>query len=419
MRLFPENIPMVTNNNTSFRNLNSAVQAILTQKFGGEISIDRGENIHPQCLYRFKIRSGPDGIPESVFVKRKRARRIRVEWACLQFLSDQMGENAVTPRIYGGGYTGKNNVPFIVMEDMGEGQNLRAILLSDDSQTAKMVLIECAKALGRINAHAIGKVEEFLKIRDSIVSIEQRNEDLYTTYAEKLAETCDAAGITPYQEAFSELKSLIEFLEPSNCFHGLTHGDLYPVNVYHSTSKSKVYVFDYEFGHFQHVLVDGFQIRVHLDMWADVSRFPDDIAQEMERIYRSELAATCPEAQDNQWFYRRLIEACVYETIRCIYRFFEPPKAVFSNIINNRPAGDYEALRTNPNYNHWGLPAVRRRVFYRLGMLAQLTEEHNYLQALGATARKIRDKFSTIWPPEVQEMPLYPAFHHNLSENSK
>ncbi|MDE0089341.1 MAG: hypothetical protein OXU23_26745 [Candidatus Poribacteria bacterium] len=410
---------MATNNNTVFKNVNSAVQTILSQKFGGEVRLNKGENIHPQSLYRYKVLSGPDGIPESVFVKRKRARRIRIEWACLQFLSEQIGENSVTPRFFGGGYTGKNNVPLIVMEDMGNGQNLRATLLSDDSQTAKMVLIECAKALGRINAHSIGKAETFLKIRDSIVRIEQPSEDLYSVYTEKLTEICGAAGIIPYQESFSELKALVDFLEPSNRFHGLTHGDLYPVNVYHSTSKSKVYVFDYEFGHFQHVLVDGFQIRVHLDMWADVSRFPDDIVQEMERAYRAELAATCPEAQDDTWYYQGIIEACVYETIRCIYRFFEPPKNVFSNIINDRPAGDYEALRTDPNYNHWGLPAVRRRVFYRLGMLAQLTEEYGYLQALGATAKKIHDKFITIWPPEVQEMPLFLAFHHNLIKNNK
>ena len=404
---------MVTNNNTVFKNMNSAVQAILSQKFGGEIRLDNGENIHPQSLFRYRVLSGPDGIPESVFVKRKRARRIRAEWACLQFLSAEMDENSVTPGFYGGGYIEKNNVPLIVMEDMGNGQNLRAILLSDDSQTAKMVLIECAKALGKINAYSIGKEETFLKIQDSIVRIEEKNEDLHSVYAKKLTEIYDAAGITPYQESFSELKALVDFLKSSNRFHGLTHGDLYPVNVYHSTSKSKVYVFDYEFGHFQHVLVDGFQIRVHLDMWADVSQFPDDVVQEMERVYRAELSTTCPEAQDDTWFYRRLIEACVYETIRCIYRFFEPPKNVFSNIINDRPAGDYEALRTDPNYNHWGLPAVRRRVFYRLGLLAQLTEKHNYLPTLGATAKKIQDKFSTIWPPEVQEMPLFPAFLPN------
>ncbi len=405
---------MATHNNTSFKNVNSAVQAILSTKFGGEVRLDRSENIHPQCLYRFRVLSGPDGIPESVFVKRKRARRIRVEWTCLKFLSDQIGENCPTPRFYGGGYTGKNNVPLIVMEDMGDGQNLRAVLASDDSQTAKIVVIECAKVLGNINAHSIGKLETFLKIRDSIVTIEQKSEDFYSVYAEKLTEISDAAGVAPYQESFSELKTLAGFLETSNRFHGLTHGDLYPVNVYQSTAKSKVYVFDYEFGHYQHVLVDGLQIRVHLDMWAEVSRFPDYVMKEMENAYRAALATTCPEVQDDQWFYQRLIEACVYETIRCIYRFFEPPKAVFSNSLNNRPAGDYEALRTDPNYNHWGLPAVRRRVFYRLDMLTQLTEEHSYLQALGATARKIQEKFSTIWPLEVREMPLYPAFRSNF-----
>ena len=401
---------MPTQHNTSFKNVNSAVRHILSQKFGGEVRIDKPENIHPQSLYRFRILSGPDGIPDTVFVKRRQARRLRVEWACLQFLNDQMGENSVVPCFYGGGYTGKNNVPLLVMEDMGDGQNLRAVLINDDSETAKRVLIEGAKSLGQIHAHTIGKVETFLKIRDAIVTLDNSPEDLDSVYAEKWNEICSAADVQPYQESFAELKVLSEFLDATNRFHGLIHGDLYPVNVYHATTKSKVYIFDYEFGHFQHVLVGGFQIRVHLDMWAEVCRFPDDVMQQMENTYRTELAKNCPEADDDHWYYRRVIEACVYETICCIYRFFEPPNAVFSNVINDRPAGDYEALKTNPNYNHWGLPAVRRRVFYRLGVLSQLTETYSYFEGLGATAKKIRDKFSSIWPPEVQEMPLYPAF---------
>ena len=401
---------MATQHNASFKNVNSAVRQILSQKFGGEVSIDKPEQIHPQSLYRFRIQSGPNGIPETVFVKRKQARRIRVEWACLQFLNDQMQENSVIPSFYGGGYSGKNNVPLLVMEDMGDGKNLRAILINDDIETAKRVLFEGAKALGQIHAHTIGKVETFLKIRDAIVKIDNSPEDLDSVYAEKWNEICSAADVQPYQESFAELKALSEFLDATNRFHGLIHGDLYPVNIYHSTTKSKVYVFDYEFGHFQHVLVGGFQIRVHLDMWAEVCRFQDDVLQQMENTYRTELAKNCPEALDDHWYYRRVIEACVYETISCIYRFFEPPQAVFSNVINDRPAGDYEALRTNPNYNHWGLPAVRRRVYYRLGVLSQLTETYGYLQTLGAAAKKIRDKFSSIWPPEVQEMPLYPAF---------
>ena len=272
---------MASHNNTTFRNLNAAVQGILTNGFGGDVRTDKPEKVHPQILYRFKILSGPDGIPQSVIVKRKQARRIRNEWACLQFLSEQIPRNRVTPYLYGGGYTGKNHAPLIVMEDMGEGQNLRAILISRDKETAKRVLMKCAKALGKIHAHTIGKCETFLKIRDSIVSIDNRSEDFLSVYTEKLTEICHAAGVQPHREAFTELNALTEFLENSTRFHALIHGDLYPVNVYYSTEKSRVYIFDYEFGHFQHVLVGGFQIRVHLDLWAEVARFPYDLMQEM------------------------------------------------------------------------------------------------------------------------------------------
>ena len=46
---------MVTHSNTSFKNLNSAVQTILSKRFGGEVHLGKRENIHPQSLYRFNV----------------------------------------------------------------------------------------------------------------------------------------------------------------------------------------------------------------------------------------------------------------------------------------------------------------------------------------------------------------------------
>lgn len=402
---------MSIQNDPSYKSLNSAVKGILSEKFGGEIHLEKSEEIHPKQLYRYSIISGPDGFPETVFVKRKRARRIRVEWACLQFINDQIEVDSPIPQLYGGGLKGKNNIPVIVMEDMGEGKNLRALLSTDDINSVKKVLIESAKRLAKIHSVTIGKKDEFLKTLNAIVKIEQPPQDLKSIFSEKLTEISDAAEITPYTACYKELDPIVDFLEPSNAFHGLSHGDLYTVNIYHSNSKSRVYIFDYEFGHLQHVFVDAFQFRVSYDMWADVSRFPEDIVIDMENAYRMVLGSMYPEVSDDQWFSKRLVEACAYETIQCIYRFFEPPEIVFSNTINNRPAGDYEALRTDLNYNHWGLPAVRRRIFYRLGLLSQMSEEYNHLMALGATAKKIQEKFKSIWPPEIHEMPLFEVFN--------
>ncbi|MCG9126632.1 phosphotransferase [Candidatus Poribacteria bacterium] len=401
---------MSAQNIPSYRTLYTAVKGILSEKFGGEIRLEKSEEIHPQQLYRYKIILAPDGMPDTVFVKRKRARRIRVEWACLQFINQQIHEECPIPIIYGGGYIGKNNIPVVVMEDMGEGQNLRGLLSTGDSNTAKTVLRESAERLANIHSATIGQQKEYINARNTIVNIKHDPQDLKDIYSKKFTEICNVTGVTPNNACYRELDQLADFLDPNNQHHGLTHGDLYTVNIYHSTSKSRTYIFDYEFGHYQHVFVDVFQFYVSYDMWADVSRFPTDIIQEMERAYRNELKTDYPEISDDEWFYKRLIEASAFETIQCIYRFFEPPKTVFTNVINNRPAGDYEALRTDPNYNHWGLPAVRRRVFFRLGLLSKMSEEYNHLMGLGETAKMIQEKFKTIWPPEVQEMPIFEVF---------
>lgn len=39
-----------------------------------------------------------------------------------------------------------------------------------------------------------------------------------------------------------------------------------------------------------------------------------------------------------------------------------------------------------------------------------MSEEYSHLMALGETAEKIQEKFKTIWPSEVQEMPLFEVF---------
>ncbi|NKB65789.1 MAG: phosphotransferase [Candidatus Latescibacteria bacterium] len=403
---------------TAPKKVATTLQRLLARKFGGEIELDSGTNIQPDAnwrsIYRFKLDTRPDPLPPSLVVKRPRRRGsnqlVISEWAALQFISEQMGEDATAPLFYGG--HGGKTLPFVVMEDMGEGQDLYKILRGDNSAEAKAVLIECADALGKINASTLGKAAQFRRTLEAIDPTggeQSTQESPGGEIEQKFTEICEAAGIKPHREALSQLKNIAHFLDSQNPFHALTHADLCPVNIFHSTSHNKVYVFDYEEGRFQHALVDGYQIRIHLDYHLEVSRFPDEIMLEMEATYRRALAAHCPEARDDSWYYRRLIEACVYEMIRCIYRFSEPPQAVFSNILRDREVSDYEALK-NDNYDHWCLPAVRRRVFYRLGLLAQLTEEYGYLQALGGTAKKIKEKFCAIWPPEVHEMPRYPVF---------
>ena len=83
---------------------------------------------------------------------------------------------------------------------------------------------------------------------------------------------------------------------------------------------------------------------------------------------------------------------------------------MFSDVLREEEASDYGALENDDNYNHWCLPAIRRRVFYRLGMLEEMNERHGHLRSLGGTAARIRSKFRSVWPPVVHEVPLFAVF---------
>jgi hypothetical protein len=51
----------------------------------------------------------------------------------------------------------------------------------------------------------------------------------------------------------------------------------------------------------------------------------------------------------------------------------------------------------------------------RLDTLKKVTEEFGYLEAIGETAQKMATKLRTLWTPEVDEMPYYPAFENQRS----
>jgi hypothetical protein len=57
----------------------------------------------------------------------------------------------------------------------------------------------------------------------------------------------------------------------------------------------------------------------------------------------------------------------------------------------------------------WGVATLRQRVLLRLDLVARLTAERGYREALGATLARIAEALHARWP-EVPDLPLYPAF---------
>jgi hypothetical protein len=95
-------------------------ERVLSNALGQRILLDTGEVLQDgirAMTYRFCLLEGPNHAPTSVIVKQVKStdkapytpQRATIpawtffnEWASLQFLSNEIGENAFGPRFYGG-----------------------------------------------------------------------------------------------------------------------------------------------------------------------------------------------------------------------------------------------------------------------------------------------------------------------------
>jgi hypothetical protein len=64
------------------------------------------------------------------------------------------------------------------------------------------------------------------------------------------------------------------------------------------------------------------------------------------------------------------------------------------------------ALKEDRN---WGIAGLRQRILARLEAFAIAAQEYGRFPALFETAGHLRDSLSQRWP-EIQPLPLYPAF---------
>ena len=106
------------------------------------------------------------------------------------------------------------------------------------------------------------------------------------------------------------MKTVAAFSAASGPFLAYTHDDPIPMNALPVGDERKL--FDFEFGDFRHALRDGIYGRACFPTWYHINRVPEDVVQEMERAYRTELAKGCPEAADDTLFFRSVVEACAY-----------------------------------------------------------------------------------------------------------
>jgi hypothetical protein len=388
------------------KHLIASAERTLRETLGGPVRLEdagilRGSD--RARVVRCRVADGPQGSPASVIVKQvlgeegrpydpddaprsSTARRFFNDWTGAQFLSVVAVDAALAPRVYGG----DRAQGFIILEDFGEGESLADLLQGDDGGRAEQGLLAFAVTLGRMHAATVGREAEYQRLREAL---ERKPSDPPAADAppySRFHEACAALEFALPGGVAAELERVAASMRAPGPFLAYTHGDPCPGN--DRCADGRLRLFDFEFGRFRHALCDGVYGRVPFPTCWCVNRLPTELPPRMEAVYRAELVKGCPEAGDDVLFRRAVVEAVAHWTVET--------------------AGWHltAAIREDST---WGIATIRQRLLVRLDNLAALTKEYGHLGTLGTAAREIAAQLRALWPPEADQMPLYPAFRND------
>ena len=390
-----------TSETETFSVLTAEAERMLSDRFGSPVLFTTVERLSEPDRRNLILRclSTPTGnFPSKFIIKKVQAdvydpdnpdswdtQRFFKDWIGSQFLSSLGGESNYGPRFYGG----HRELGFIILEDMGHHRSLVEPLLHEDAARAEAALLRYSTRLGKLHADTINKSTLFEQLSQS-VSAHSRTVATMGAELEKdiqnVQTLIEDLGVLPGTAFSQELREMGKAVVNPGPFLVYIHGDPCPDNVFDNDQDMRL--IDFEFGHFGHALIDATYARMMFPTCWCANRLPQSMVARMESRYRAELVKGCSEAQEDNIWEHALVTICSYWLLNTLAWHLEP------------------ALKEDRD---WGIAGLRQRILARLEAFAITSEEFGHFPAVHETAGNLRDTLSKRWP-EIQPLPLYPAF---------
>jgi hypothetical protein len=202
----------------------------------------------------------------------------------------------------------------------------------------------------------------------------------------KLPETFDELEFEWTPRLVDDVQQVAASMLSPGPFDVLTHSDACPDN--NALAAGRILLLDFEDAAYRSAFVDASYLRPPFPECACCNRLPDHAVAKFESGYRLELVKAVPQAEDDALFESHLMEGFAYWTIRLANRLLPM------------------ALRLE---QAWGIATYRQRLLHAFEAFSQRSSRTGRLEAFGAFAYLMGQKMRLRWP-EVQDMPLYPAF---------
>lgn len=283
----------------------------------------------------------------------------------------------------------------------------QALVFGTDTRQAEAALLEHIALIGRLHASTIGKYAEYAAIRTSLkppaTSADlfadpwpvARQSPVTTAELDRRIEAyrvlCAQLGIRLPIAVGDQISLVAQCVEVTPTpWLALCQGDQNgPGGTLRLDGHLRLY--DFDCGQFRHALLEGVPGQ---STWGCLMRIPPAIVRQMEQVYRSVLAASHPQVQDDRCFREAMVAA------HARWHLFQILHRLLGCLIEDAPRG----------------PTTRRQQFLAwLDNFVALTEAASSLLALGTVARALAGRLRQQWPQEVDVLPYYPAFQRQVS----
>ena len=389
---------------------------LVAQTFGENLKIEPVETFFGTTVHCRILGQAGRIIPASLLIKRSKAKkagqkfdpeepdpqgmafRLFNDWSGMEFLAGICKDSgSIAPVCWGG----DRNLGLVLVEHCGE-IGLDKVLRTGPAAAAAAALVETSDLLGTMHAASLGRDEELASIRRRLGPAARSLEEVSGSgewFARQLARAeanIAALGCEIGPASRRILAGVAERIANPGILSVYTHGDLCPDNVRLAVGR-RPYLIDFEYGAFRHALTDGVFGRMMFPTCWKVLRLPPDVALRMEHAYRSALAAGIPAVEEDAFFHRALLDACIYWLI------------VRLAVALRAPQGKNDRLSALAEDKDWGLSSLRQIVLARLTSCLETAGSLGLDPPLQETFARLRDRLAQAWGP-VEEMPLFPAF---------
>jgi Phosphotransferase enzyme family len=241
-------------------------------------------------VVRAQARGGP--VP-SVILKHFRDEPVcgLDDWAGAEFLTRRGLE--LGPRFLAGHVAAR----LFVLEDLGRGPTLEALLRGEDARAATGGLMSTARLTGQLHARTLGAQAEYELVRQALPPRHERvrveNARFLLEHEERLLRWLAEVGEEAAPGTREDLEAIARTLADPGPFLAFTHGDMAPGNVLFTPGGPRL--LDFEYAGMRHALYDAL-------LWLVTVPLPDELVARMDITYRITLSSQCEAAQvDSAW----------------------------------------------------------------------------------------------------------------------